>query len=233
MNIQQNLTILQQNIKTAQQNSAYAAPEVQVLAVSKTKPLALIKEAFDQGQLDFGENKVQEFVQKEQSLPRARWHFIGHLQTNKVRQIIGKTVLIHSLDRLELAKEIEKRSSAANVVTDCLIQLNLAREDSKSGLYAEDLMDFVAKLADYPHIRVLGLMAIGPNVSDEIAIRKVFRQLRELRDLLQAQNLPYLEMKWLSMGMSYDYQLAVEEGANIIRVGSGIFGERDYSLQEK
>lgn len=232
MDIAANLAEVLANIEQAQQRSAYAAKRVRLLAVSKTKPIEMIRAAFQAGQREFGENRVQELAPKQEALPEADWHLIGHLQTNKVKYIIGKTKLIHSLDSIALADEIEKRGSRADVVSDCLVQVNIAEEESKSGLFVPELADFITAMADYPHIRIAGLMTIGPVVADPEEIRPVFAELRRLFLREQARALPYTDMRWLSMGMSHDYPVAVEEGANIVRVGSSIFGSRDYSLQE-
>ncbi len=228
MSIAQALEQIKVNIAAAQERSPYAAPQVKLLAVSKTKPLEMIREAWSAGQRCFGENRVQELLPKQEALPEAEWHLIGHLQTNKVKYIIGKTALIHSLDSLTLAAEIEKRSAAADCLSHCLVQVNIAEEDSKSGLLVPELADFMCAMADYPHIRICGLMTIGPNVDNAEEIRPVFAQLRKLFLREQQRNLPYTDLKWLSMGMSGDYEIAVEEGANIVRVGSSIFGIRHY-----
>lgn len=232
MDIAGALREIRTNIAAARERSPLAAQQVKLLAISKTKPLELVREAWRAGQEDFGENKVQELVPKQEALPQARWHLVGHLQTNKVKYLIGRTELIHSLDSLTLAAEIEKRAAAADLLTRCLVQVNIAEEDSKSGLLVPELADFLTALADYPHLRVEGLMTIGPMVDDPEEIRPVFAQLRQLFWREQARNLPHLELRWLSMGMSHDYQVAVEEGANIVRVGSSIFGARYYSRQE-
>lgn len=224
--IAHNLAQIRQNIAAARERGAYAAPEVALLAVSKTKPLNMIEQAYAAGQTRFGENRVQELLPKQEALPQAEWHLIGHLQTNKVKYVIGRTRLIHSLDRLALAEEIEKRSAAQGVSTDCLVQVNIAGEDSKSGLLVPELADFLLAMAGFPHIRVRGLMTIGPLMDDAEEIRPVFAELRRLFQREAGRGLAHIEMRWLSMGMSHDYTLAVEEGANMVRVGSSIFGAR-------
>jgi len=228
MTIAENIVQVQKNIEAARAKSEFAAPSVMLLAVTKTHPVELIKEAADFGLKDFGENRVQELNSKYDHLPGINWHLIGHLQTNKVRQIVGRTVLIHSLDNIPLAQEIEKRSAALDIVSNCLVQINIAEEETKSGIHEEELTDFLEAMADYPHIKIQGLMTIGPHVEAAEEIRPVFAQLRKLFFREKAKNMPHLEMKWLSMGMSYDYTIAVEEGANIVRVGSSIFGARTY-----
>ena len=229
MSIADNISEILQNIEAARQRSPRAAKEVHLLAVSKTKPIEAVQEAWAAGQTWFGENRVQKLVPKQEALPQAQWHLIGHLQTNKVKYIIGKTALIHSLDNIGLADEIEKRSAAADVITDCLVQVNIAEEEQKSGLYVPELASFIDAMADRPHIRIKGLMTIGPIVEDPEDIRPVFAELRRLYEREAARALPFTDFQWLSMGMSHDYHIAVEEGANIVRVGSSIFGARHYN----
>ncbi|MDO4582160.1 MAG: YggS family pyridoxal phosphate-dependent enzyme [Bacillota bacterium] len=229
MDIAAALEQVKRNIELARGRSVHAARQVQLLAVSKTQPLEKIAAAYAAGQQHFGENKVQELVEKQQQLPQLNWHLIGHLQRNKVKYVIGKTRLIHSLDSISLAAEIEKRSAAASVITEVLIQVNIAEEQSKSGVFVPELAGFVSELAAYPHIKLRGLMTIGPMVEDYEQIRPVFRELRLLFERERARELPYAEMSYLSMGMSHDYMIAVEEGANIVRVGSSIFGARNYA----
>ena len=229
MAIADNIKEIMTNIEAARLRSPRAAQQVHLLAVSKTKPIEAVEEAWAAGQTWFGENRVQELVPKQEALPEAQWHLIGHLQTNKVKYIIGKTALIHSLDNIGLADEIEKRSAAAGVITDCLVQVNIAEEEQKSGLYVPELTSFIDAMAERPHIKIKGLMTIGPIVDDPEDIRPVFAQLRELYEREQARRRPFADFQWLSMGMSHDYQIAVEEGANIVRVGSSIFGARQYN----
>lgn len=228
MGIAENIREILGNIEAAQQRSPRAAQQVHLLAVSKTKPIEAVREAWAAGQTWFGENRVQELVPKQEALSDAQWHLIGHLQTNKVKYIIGKTALIHSLDNMGLADEIEKRSAAKGVITDCLVQVNIAEEEQKSGLFVPELDSFIDAMAERPHIRIMGLMTIGPVVEDPEDIRPVFAELRRLFERQKARELPFAQMQWLSMGMSHDYHIAVEEGANIVRVGSSIFGARQY-----
>ncbi len=226
MTIEQSIKEVEAKIKQAQARSERAAASVLLLAVTKTKPIELLAEAAKSGVNDFGENRVQELIIKYDTFPDINWHLIGHLQSNKVKYIIGKTKLIHSLDSIALAAEIDKRSAAAGLVTNTLVQINIAEEDSKSGIAEDEVADFLAAMADYPHLKVQGLMTIGPHVYDPEEIRPVFRRLRELFDQYQQQSMEHLDFRYLSMGMSYDYEIAVEEGANIVRVGSSIFGSR-------
>lgn len=230
MTVAENLSHIRAQIATAQQRSSHAAAAVKLLAVSKTHPIEMIDAAAAAGQHCFGENRVQELMGKIEARPELEWHLIGHLQTNKVKYILGKVALIHSLDRLELAHELEKRGAAQDIISDVLIQLNIAEEQSKSGLQVAELTDFIDALSDYPHIRIKGLMTIGPMDAADGEIRSVFAQLRSLRDQERAKQRPYGDISELSMGMSGDYPIAVEEGATIVRVGSIIFGQRIYAV---
>ena len=228
MSIAERIAVVQDNIRKAQANSPLASRNVLLLAVSKTRDADMIIAAQQAGLNDFGENKVQELTEKFEQVPGASWHLIGHLQTNKVKYIIGKTTLIHSLDSIGLASEIEKRSAQANLITDVLIQLNIAEEDTKSGLHVTQLSSFIDEMRAYPHVKVKGLMTIGPNVDDNDKIRPVFAELRDLFIRERKRDCPHCDWQFLSMGMSSDYWIAVEEGANIVRVGSSIFGDRQY-----
>jgi pyridoxal phosphate enzyme (YggS family) len=230
MDIKTNLASTQERIKAAQDRSNNAADEVLLLAVSKTFAPDVIQKALDAGQYDLGENKVQEIQNKFPVLPAARWHMIGHLQTNKVRHLIDKVVMIHSLDRIDLAKEINKRAQNANLIMPCLVQVNIAEDEKKFGLAENELIDFLQAMTDYPALCVEGLMTIGPYCSDPEEVRPLFANLRKLRDKIAGLGIPDVEMKPLSMGMSGDYEVAVEEGATIVRVGSGIFGARNYNI---
>ena len=230
--VTENLRIVEEKIQNACKRSGRKREDVTLIAVSKTKPAAMIREAYDAGIRVFGENKVQELTEKYEELPSdIRWHMIGHLQRNKVKYIVDKVTMIHSLDRLELAKEIEKRAANINRVIPCLLQVNIGEDDNKFGMAAEDTLDFCKAMADYPHIQVRGLMTIGPLVDRE-EMRPIFRALRELRDDLAKKvanlGLNHIIMQELSMGMSNDYDIAVEEGATMVRVGSKLFGARIY-----
>lgn len=205
----------------------FSAPSVKLIAVTKTLGFDKIQEAVDYGLRDFGENRVQEILEKYPVFPKdIRWHLIGHLQTNKVKYIVDKVHMIHSLDSIKLAEEIEKRASAIDRVIPCLVQVNIADEDTKFGLKKEDTEDFVKELIHFPHIAVEGLMTIGPHVSDGEQIRTVFRELRLLKEQIATLALPAVKMRELSMGMSSDYPFAVREGATMVRVGTTIFGPR-------
>lgn len=203
---------------------------VTLVAVSKTKSVEEIMEAYKEGVRDFGENKVQELEEKYELLPKdIRWHLIGGLQTKKVRKVIGKTYLIQSLDRESLALEINKRAEKTGILVDTLIEVNIGEESQKAGILTDDLEEFVTLLKDLKHIRVRGLMAIIPQGSEE-ENRKYFKKMYELFQKLSQVRQERFTMEVLSMGMSMDYVTAMEEGSNMIRVGTGIFGARNYTI---
>ncbi len=224
--IAQNIGSIRQKIKEAQAKSPHAAPCVTLLAVTKTIETTKINQALAAGITCIGENRVQELLEKYEKLNTKDIHLIGHLQTNKVKYIVGKLTLLHSLDRLELAEEIEKRYSSAQNILSCLVQVNIAEETTKFGLKEDAVIDFIKAMEAYPHIKIKGLMTIGPLDAAGESIRPVFKRLRLLRDEIAALSLPGVEMTHLSMGMSLDYQIAVEEGATIVRLGGAIFGPR-------
>lgn len=200
-----------------------------MVAVTKTLQVDKIIEALDLGVVDIGENKVQELAEKMRILgDRARYHMIGHLQTNKVKFLVDKVHLIHSLDRISLAKEIDKRAKASNRVIDTLIQVNISQEDSKFGMKEEDVIPFIEKVLMFENLRIRGLMTIAPFTEDKEVIRNSFRGLYNLNEKIKGRNYKELSMGILSMGMTNDFELAIEEGSNMIRVGTGIFGERNY-----
>ena len=204
--------------------------EVTLIAVSKTKPIEMLQEAYDLGVRVFGENKVQEITAKYDALPDdIHWHMIGHLQRNKVKYIVDKVALIHSVDSLRLAETIEHEAARHNVTVPVLIEVNVAQEESKFGLKTEEVLSLVESVAAFPHIHIEGLMTIAPYVEDPEENRGIFRQLKKLSVDIAAKNINNVNMSVLSMGMTGDYQVAVQEGATMVRVGTGIFGERDYS----
>lgn len=205
--------------------------EVSLIAVSKTKPVSMLQEAYDAGCRDFGENKVQEIMDKIDRLPSdIRWHMIGHLQTNKVKYIVGKVFLIHSVDSLHLAEAISKEAVKQNTTVNILIEVNVAKEDTKYGAMAEDTVSLVEKIALLPGICVKGLMTIAPYVENPQENRQYFVKLRQLAVDIKSKNIDNVHMDVLSMGMTGDYMVAIEEGATYVRVGTGIFGERQYGL---
>lgn len=201
--------------------------DVCLLAVSKTKSINLIKEAYDYGVRDFGENKVQEFLSKYENLPKdIRWHFIGHLQTNKIKKIIDKVELIHSLDSLTLADALEKEASKKSLEVKALIELNIANEDTKFGFTEKEFYENLERFSKYRHLKILGLMTVAPFVSDSEENREIFARMKKIFVDIRTKRIDNIIMKFLSMGMSNDYQIAIEEGANIIRLGTSLFGER-------
>ncbi|MBQ3180674.1 MAG: YggS family pyridoxal phosphate-dependent enzyme [Firmicutes bacterium] len=230
--IAENLALVRAEIELARLRGAHSAAAVRLLAVSKTVEAPRVACAWGCGVDALAENKVQELLDKQGQLPpEARWHFIGHLQTNKVRQVFDKVELIHSLDSLRLAAEIEKRAAAAERVVHCLIEVNVAAEESKFGLSPAEVWDMLVELAGMPHIAVDGLMTVAPDAPAE-EVRPVFAELRKLRNEMRARaeknSFSNISMQELSMGMSNDYRIAVEEGATMVRVGSSIFGGRIY-----
>ena len=205
--------------------------EVTLIAVSKTKPHTDIEEALKSGIIDFGENKVQELDQKYELLPKnINWHMIGHLQRNKVKYLVGKTKLIHSVDSLRLANQIEKEFAKKDLVADILIEVNMAGEESKFGVKPEDTEELINDISKLEHVKVCGLMTIAPYTTDAETNRVYFKSLRELSVDIASKNIDNVSMNVLSMGMSGDYKVAIEEGSTMIRVGTKIFGERNYSI---
>jgi len=225
--IQENLEKVEENIAQACKRCGRDMGEVTLIAVSKTKPVTMIQEAIACGKREFGENKAQEMKEKYEVLPKdIKWHFIGHLQTNKVKYVVGRACLIHSVDSYRLAEAIEAESVKKGVVSDILIEVNVAGEESKFGLKIEETMDLVENIAKLTHIRIKGLMTIAPFVQNQEENRAVFRKLRELSVDIAKKNIDNVSMNVLSMGMTNDYEVAIEEGATYVRVGTGIFGER-------
>ena len=227
--IKDNLADVQNNIETAAKHAGRDPKEVTLIAVSKTKPVEMLKEAYDAGARDFGENKVQEIVDKYPLLPDdIRWHLIGHLQTNKVKYIIDKVCMIHSVDSLKLASEISRQAVKHDVTMDILIEVNVAAEESKFGVSVNDADALIKEISALPNIRVRGLMTVAPFVDDAEENRAVFSALRQLSVDINGKNYDNVSMECLSMGMSGDYTVAVEEGETLVRVGTYIFGAREY-----
>lgn len=199
------------------------------MAVTKTVDVATIEEAIGLGITDIGENRVQELREKIEAIGEGvNYHLIGHLQTNKVKYIIDKVKLIHSLDRLSLVKELDKRARQRQLVIDTLVQVNVAEEESKFGLKVEEVLPFIEEVLKYENIRIRGLMTIAPYTDDEALLRKIFRTMYKLKEDISKRKYENLTMDYLSMGMTNDYKIAIEEGSNMIRVGSAIFGTRKY-----
>jgi pyridoxal phosphate enzyme (YggS family) len=203
--------------------------DVALVAVSKTKPVEMLQVAYDYGCRDFGENKVQELVDKYEVLPKdIRWHMIGHLQTNKVKYIVDKVYMIHSVDSLKLAGEISKEAVKKNVTVNILIEVNVANEETKFGTTCDEVKELVREIAKLSNISIKGLMTIAPIVDNAEENRAYFRKLKELAVDIDSENIDNVSMKFLSMGMTGDYPVAVSEGATYVRVGTGIFGARNY-----
>ena len=224
------LNLVKKNIEEACDTAGRSPQEVTLIAVSKTKPVEMLKEAYDAGARVFGENKVQEIVDKYDQMPSdVKWHMIGHLQRNKVKYIVDKVAMIHSVDSLRLAETIEKEAAKKAVIVPILIEVNVAQEESKFGLKVEEVLPLIEEISSYSHIQVKGLMTIAPFVENSEENRLVFRNLRNLSVDIAAKKFNNVTMNVLSMGMTGDYEVAIEEGATMVRVGTGIFGERDYS----
>lgn len=230
MSIQETLKEIQERIRRRAERSGRDPASIQVVWVTKNVPPARIQEAFDAGARDFGENRVQEWLEKRPKLPQEiRWHFVGRLQTNKVKSLLAEEPVpfLHSLDRMELAEEIEKQAEKRNVQVEALIQVNTSGEAAKAGFAPEETGRALEKLKDFDRIRIRGLMTIGPFTEEEEKIRASFRKLCELRGILGtvlSENRP--QSFHLSMGMSSDFEIAVEEGATLLRIGTALFGKR-------
>ncbi|MCI9491851.1 MAG: YggS family pyridoxal phosphate-dependent enzyme [Lachnospiraceae bacterium] len=228
--VKENLGQVLKNIEQACQKSGRDPKEVTLIAVSKTKPVPMLEEAYCAGSRDFGENKVQEIMDKYPVLPKdIHWHMIGHLQRNKVKYIVDKVCLIHSVDSLRLAEEISSQAEKKQVEVDILVEVNIAQEESKFGVSKEEAIQLVEAISKLPHIHIQGLMAIAPFVENPEDNRAYFRQIKKLSVDIMKKNIDNVSMSALSMGMTGDYMVAVEEGSTMVRVGTGIFGERNYS----
>lgn len=229
--VAENLAQVQKNIEESCGNVNRDPGEVTLIAVSKTKPVEMLREAYDAGARVFGENKVQEIVDKYDHMPSdVKWHMIGHLQRNKVKYIVDKVAMIHSVDSFRLAETIEKEAAKKNVTVPILIEVNVAQEESKYGLKPEEVLPFIEEIADFSHIQIKGLMTIAPYVENAEENREIFRELKKLSVDIAAKNINNVTMGVLSMGMTGDYMVAVQEGATMVRVGTGIFGARNYAV---
>ncbi len=226
-----NLKIVQDNIRCACERAGRSVDEITLIAVSKTKPLSDIEELIAYNVTEFGENKVQELVDKYENVSKpVNWHLIGHLQTNKVKYIVDKACLIHSVDSYKLALEIEKEAVKKNVIANILVQVNVANEETKFGLDTSQVIGLVEEISKLPHIKIKGLMTIAPFVENPEENRAYFSQLKQLSLDIKSKNIDNVDMSILSMGMTNDYEVAIEEGATMVRVGTGIFGERNYNI---
>ena len=226
-----NLRQVQANIEKACKSVGRDPSEVTLVAVSKTKPVEMLMEAYDAGARVFGENKVQEIMDKYDHIPSdVQWHMIGHLQRNKVKYIVDKVSMIHSVDSLRLAETIEQEAAKKDVKVPILLEVNVAEEESKFGLKMDEVLPLIHEISSFRHIEIKGLMTIAPFVDDPEDNREVFRKLKKLSVDIAAKNINNTTMSVLSMGMTGDYQVAIQEGATMVRVGTGIFGARDYSV---
>ena len=231
--LKENLYQVQRNMKNACCRAGRAESDVTLIAVSKTKPVPMLEEIYAMGVRDFGENKVQELVDKAGQLPGdIRWHMIGHLQRNKVKYIVDKVYMIHSVDSLRLAEEISREAVKQGVTVNILIEVNAAGEESKFGISPEDTPELVREIACLPGLKVRGLMTIAPFVENAEDNRIFFSALKKLCVDITNKNIDNVRMDYISMGMTGDYEVAIEEGATFIRVGTGIFGERSYRITE-
>lgn len=231
--IKENLQQVQQQIEASCEKVGRDPQEVTLIAVTKMNPVPSLQEAYEAGSRDFGENKVQELLDKMEQLPGdIRWHMIGHLQRNKVKYIVGKVYMIHSVDSLRLAQEISKESVKKQVTTDILVEVNVAREESKFGTTDWEAVELVEAISALPNVRIKGLMTIAPYVENQEENREYFRKLKQLSVDIMAKNIDNVFMGVLSMGMTGDYSVAIEEGATYVRVGTGIFGARDYGTSK-
>lgn len=228
--ISENIRQVEDNIKSACKRAGRNENEVTLIAVSKTKPASMLKEAYDSGCRHFGENKVQELIDKYEVLPKdIKWHMIGHLQTNKVKYIVDKVYLIHSVDSLRLAEQINREALKRKISVSILIEVNIADEETKYGVKIEEAEAIITEISKLPAISIKGLMTVAPYVENSEENRQHFVKLRQLSVDIMNKNIDNVSMDILSMGMTGDYQVAVEEGASYVRVGTGIFGERDYT----
>ena len=228
--LKENLANVREKINIACKKVGRNPDEVTLVAVSKMKPLEDIETLLETGQMEYGENYVQELCDKYEKISRpVHWHMIGHLQTNKVKYIIDKTVLIHYVDSVHLAKQIEKEAAKRNLTAQILIQVNIAEEETKFGLDTEELLQIIMEISKFPHVHIRGLMTSAPFVADPEENRCYFKKLHELFVDIGKKNIDNVTMDILSMGMTNDYEVAIEEGATMVRVGTGIFGERNYN----
>lgn len=227
MMIKEQLEEVRERVNAACLRAGRDPKSVTLIAVSKTKPAQAVQEAYEAGARDFGENKVQEILQKQPALPQdIRWHMIGHLQRNKVHQVIGKAVLIHAVDSLRLAEQIEQEAAKQNLDVDVLLEINVAKEESKYGFFLEDAEEAIRQISSLPHVHIKGLMTIAPFVENPEENRGIFQKLYQFSVDINDKNIDNVTMGVLSMGMSGDFEVAIEEGATMVRVGTSIFGAR-------
>ncbi len=228
--IRDNLDNIFKRVGAAAEKSGRTMEDIRVIAVTKTVEVDRIKNVYEYGLLDMGENRVQELTEKYDKLPAdCKWHLIGHLQTNKVKYIIDKVEMIHSVDSMELAKEINSRAAKRGKKVDILLQVNVSGEETKFGISPADVEEYTVIISRMENISLKGLMTMAPFSQDPEVIRPVFRKLYNIYIDIKRKNIDNVNMGYLSMGMSNDFEIAIEEGANIVRIGTGIFGKRDYT----
>ncbi|MGN0290874.1 MAG: YggS family pyridoxal phosphate-dependent enzyme [Lachnospiraceae bacterium] len=228
--LKENLKAVETKVQAACDAAKRDRSEITLIAVSKTKPIEMLQEIYDAGVRDFGENKVQELTEKYEVMPTdMKWHMIGHLQRNKVKYIVDKVTLIHSVDSLRLAQEISKEAVKKEVIVPILIEVNISKEETKFGLAEDEVFSLIEEAAKLPNIQIKGLMTVAPPVADAEENRPIFKKIKQLSVDITNKNIDNVTMEILSMGMTNDYTVAIEEGATMVRVGTGIFGERDYS----
>nr|WP_312576002.1 YggS family pyridoxal phosphate-dependent enzyme [Sedimentibacter sp.] len=230
MSIKENINIIRNKVAQAAEKSGRNPDDITIIAVSKTVDSLRAKEAVESGLSNLGENRVQEFINKYEQLSNMeiKWHMIGHLQKNKVKYIIDKAELIHSVENLELANEINKRAKQNGIISKVLIELNIGEEDSKFGVKADEIYEFVKAVNQYDNILVTGLMTVAPYEENPENVRWIFIKMKEIYDNISKMELKNTDMKYLSMGMTNDFEIAIEEGSNIVRIGTAIFGARNY-----
>ena len=229
--MKENINNILEKISLACKNSNRDKKEIFLLPVSKTVDVDKIQEAIDLGFYTFGENKVQEILKKYEYFDgKVKFHMIGHLQTNKVKSIIDKVELIHSLDRISLLDKLELEAKNKGIIVNCLVEVNIGKEDSKSGIFEEDVLDFIREVSKRDNVLVNGLMTVAPYCEDDVDSRIYFKKMKSLFDEISKLKLKNVDMKILSMGMSNDFMVAIEEGSNLIRIGTSIFGARNYGV---
>lgn len=227
-----NIKEVRKNIEDACKRSGRNVNEVTLIDVSKTKPIEMLQEAYDAKERDFGENKVQELCDKYEVMPKdIKWHMIGHLQRNKVKYIVDKVALIHSVDSYRLAEQIDVEAKKKNVIVNILIEVNVAQEESKFGLMTDEVIELVQQISKLTSLRIKGLMTVAPYTENAEENRPYFKKMSQLCVDINAKNIDNVSMDVLSMGMTGDYVIAIEEGATMVRVGTGIFGQRNYDIQ--
>lgn len=228
--IMRNLDNVMLRVRAAAERSGRSLEDIKVIAVTKTVDVARINDVYEYGLRDMGENRVQELLEKYDKLPSdIKWHLIGHLQTNKVKYIADKVEMIHSVDSIELAKEIDKRAARLQRKVNILLQVNVSGEETKFGISPDQVDEYISELSRMENISIKGLMTIAPYAQDPQDVRPVFRKLYNIYIDIKSKRYDNVSMDYLSMGMSNDFEVAIEEGANIVRIGTSIFGKRDYS----